>query len=33
VPRRSALLTFLRGNIIRQVSSTLPEEIQLLIYA
>ncbi|MBI2506395.1 MAG: universal stress protein [Candidatus Latescibacteria bacterium] len=33
VPRRSALLTFLRGNIIRQVARTLPEEIQLLIYA
>ncbi|MCC7265249.1 MAG: universal stress protein [Candidatus Latescibacteria bacterium] len=33
VPRRSALLTFLRGNIIRQVCKTLPEEIHLLVYA
>lgn len=33
VPRRSALLRFLHGNIISQVSKTLPEEIQLLIYA
>jgi amino acid transporter/nucleotide-binding universal stress UspA family protein len=33
VPKRSALVNFLRGNIIRQVSNILPEDIHLLIYA
>ena len=32
-PQRSALLNMLRGNIIRQVSDALPEEIHLLVYA
>jgi nucleotide-binding universal stress UspA family protein len=32
-PARNALLAMLRGNIIRQVSDTLPEDIHLLVYA
>ncbi len=32
-PHRSSLLNVLRGNIIRQVSSLLPENIQLLVCA
>jgi amino acid transporter/nucleotide-binding universal stress UspA family protein len=32
-PQRSALINLLRGNVIREVSSALPEEIDLLVYA
>jgi len=32
-PQRSAVLHLLRGNIIRQVSDLLPENIHLLVYA
>jgi amino acid transporter/nucleotide-binding universal stress UspA family protein len=32
-PQRNALLNMLRGNIIRQVSTTLPEDIHMLVYA
>ncbi len=32
-PQRSTLLNLLRGNIIRQVSGLLPENIHLLVYA
>ena len=32
-PARSGLVNLLRGNIIRQVSSLLPEDIHLLVYA
>jgi amino acid transporter/nucleotide-binding universal stress UspA family protein len=32
-PQRSALIKLLRGNVIREVSSSLPEEIDLLVYA
>jgi nucleotide-binding universal stress UspA family protein len=32
-PRRHALINMLRGNVIRDVSSLLPEEIDLLVYA
>jgi amino acid transporter/nucleotide-binding universal stress UspA family protein len=32
-PQRSALVNLLRGNVIREVSSSLPEEIDLLVYA
>jgi amino acid transporter/nucleotide-binding universal stress UspA family protein len=32
-PARNALINMLRGNIIRQVSNTLPEDIHLLVYA
>ena len=32
-PQRSALINMLRGNIIRQVSDALPEDIHLLVYA
>jgi len=32
-PKRNALLNLLRGNVIREVSSLLPEEIDLLVYA
>ena len=32
-PKRHALINMLRGNIIREVSSLLPEEIDLLVYA
>ncbi len=32
-PQRNALLNLLRGNVIREVSTSLPEEIDLLVYA
>jgi nucleotide-binding universal stress UspA family protein len=32
-PQRNALLKMLRGNVIREVSASLPEEIDLLVYA
>jgi len=32
-PQRNALINLLRGNVIREVSHSLPEEIDLLIYA
>jgi amino acid transporter/nucleotide-binding universal stress UspA family protein len=32
-PQRNALINLLRGNVIREVSSSLPEEIDLLVYA
>ena len=32
-PQRSALINLLRGNVIREVSNMLPENIDLLIYA
>jgi amino acid transporter/nucleotide-binding universal stress UspA family protein len=32
-PQRSALMKLLRGNVIREVSSALPEDIDLLVYA
>src|SRR2546421_5535441 len=32
-PQRSALMILLRGNVIREVSNSLPEEIDLLAYA
>jgi hypothetical protein len=32
-PQRNLLVNMLRGNIIRQVSDTLPEDIHLLVYA
>ena len=32
-PQRNALVNLLRGNIIRNISSILPEEIHLLVYA
>ena len=32
-PRRHALINMLRGNVIREVSNSLPEEIDLLVYA
>ncbi|MEP7015969.1 MAG: universal stress protein [Verrucomicrobiota bacterium] len=32
-PKRNALLNLLRGNVIRDVSNSLPEEIDLLVYA
>jgi hypothetical protein len=32
-PQRNALLNLLRGNVIREVSNSLPEEIDLLVYA
>ena len=32
-PQRSALMNLLRGNVIREVSHLLPEEIDLLVYA
>jgi nucleotide-binding universal stress UspA family protein len=32
-PHRNALIHLLRGNVIRDVSSSLPEEIDLLVYA
>ena len=33
VPRRSMLVKLVRGNLIRQVSTFLPENIHLLVYA
>jgi amino acid transporter/nucleotide-binding universal stress UspA family protein len=32
-PQRSGLINLLRGNVIREVSNSLPEEIDLLVYA
>jgi len=32
-PQRNALINLLRGNVIREVSHSLPEEIDLLVYA
>ncbi len=32
-PQRSALMNLLRGNVIREVSNSLPEEIDLVVYA
>src|SRR5437870_4875859 len=32
-PQRSALINLLRGNVIREVSNLLPDEIDLLVYA
>lgn len=32
-PQRNALINLLRGNVIREVSNLLPEEIDLLVYA
>ena len=32
-PKRNALVNLLRGNVIREVSNLLPEEIDLLVYA
>jgi nucleotide-binding universal stress UspA family protein len=32
-PQRNALINLLRGNVIREVSGSLPEEIDLLVYA
>ena len=32
-PRRNALINILRGNLVREVSDLLPEEIDLLVYA
>ena len=32
-PQRNALINLLRGNVIREVSNTLPEDIDLLVYA
>jgi amino acid transporter/nucleotide-binding universal stress UspA family protein len=32
-PQRNALLNLIRGSVIREVSSSLPEEIDLLVYA
>jgi amino acid transporter/nucleotide-binding universal stress UspA family protein len=32
-PQRSALINLLRGNVIRDVSNSLPEDIDLLVYA
>jgi nucleotide-binding universal stress UspA family protein len=32
-PHRNALLNLIRGSVIRDVSNSLPEEIDLLVYA
>ena len=32
-PKRSAIVNLLRGNIVREVSDLLPEEIELLVFA
>ncbi len=32
-PQRSALINLLRGNLIREVSDSLPEDIELVVYA
>jgi len=32
-PQRNALINLLRGNVIREVSNSLPEEIDLVVYA
>ena len=32
-PKRNALMNLIRGSVIREVSNSLPEEIDLLVYA
>ena len=32
-PKRNALINLLRGNVIREVSNSLPEEIDPIVYA
>jgi hypothetical protein len=32
-PKRSGLISALRGNVIRQISELLPEDIPLLVYS
>jgi len=32
-PQRNSLINMLRGNLIRQVSDLLPEDIHMLVYA
>jgi hypothetical protein len=32
-PERSGLVSLLRGNIIREIIDTLPDDIHLLVYA
>ena len=32
-PKHSAVVNLLRGNIVREVSDLLPEEIELLVFA
>ena len=32
-PKRNALVNILRGNVVREVSDLLPEEIDLIVYA
>jgi hypothetical protein len=32
-PQRNTLINMLRGNLIRQVSNLLPEDIHMLVYA
>ena len=32
-PKRNTLINLLRGNVIREVSVSLPEEIDLIVYA
>ena len=32
-PKRNALINILRGNVVREVSDLLPEEIDLIVYA
>jgi hypothetical protein len=32
-PERKGLLSLLSGNIIRQISTLLPEDVHLLVYA
>src|SRR5206468_8602183 len=32
-PQRGALMNLIRGSVIREVSNSLPEEIDLLVYA
>jgi hypothetical protein len=32
-PQRDALMNLIRGSVIREVSNSLPEEIDLLVYA
>ena len=33
VPKRNALVNILRGNVVREVSDLLSEEIDLIVYA
>jgi hypothetical protein len=32
-PKRNALVNILRGNMVREVSNLLPDEIDLIVYA